>query len=374
MKTLIITDVRIYKVDNKYYAGSSLYRIIERYSNAFKNVSLVTRIIESKEVPDNYKDATSFCYEFMNLGSLKNILFPKKDSDIVKNIKSSDFIIFRVSLIPIFIYKYIKKYHKKYLAEVMGCAWDALWNRNLIGKIIAPYAFFKTKRIIYNADYSLYVTKTFLQKRYPCKNECIDVSNVDIKSTREHKKYSNVKNKKYITMMTAAAVNVKYKGQKYVIKALNKLNKKNIHIKYYLAGSGDNKYLMKYVNKYHLQDQVIFLGALSQEELHDKMKEIDFYIQPSLQEGLPRSVIEAMSQGCICLGTTTAGIPELLKKEQLFKRKSVSSIVKTIEKNIQFDLNKLSKQNILESKKYLSTNLDRKRYKFYDKIIKDMSK
>ena len=374
MKTLLITDVRVYKEKDKYYVSSSFYKILERYKNSFRNISLLTRIIDNDKIPSNYKEITSFCDSFINMGSVKKLLFLKTNSDAVKEIKSSDFIIFRVSLIPILLYKYIKKYQKIYMTEVMGCAWDALWNRNLIGKIIAPYAFIKTRKIVYNANYSLYVTSLFLQKRYPCKNECIDVSNVDIKEVSNPKKYNNLKNKKIITMMTAAAVNVKYKGQKYVIKAINKLNKKNIYIKYYLAGSGNNNYLMKYVRRYHLQDQVIFLGALSQEQLFKRMKNTDIYIQPSLQEGLPRAVIEAMSQGCVCLGTTTAGIPELLEKEQLFKRKSVNSLAKTIEKNLNYNLSDISNQNVLKAKKYLSSNLDTKRYNFYDKIIKEISK
>ena len=39
---------------------------------------------------------------------------------------------------------------------------------------------------------------------------------------------------------------------------------------------------------------------------------IDVFIMPSLQEGLPRSMVEAMSRGCNVIGSRVGGIPELL--------------------------------------------------------------
>lgn len=371
MKTLIITDIRVYKVNDKYYSTNPFHVILKRYSNKFKNISLLTRIVEKDEIPNNYEDITNTCSKYINIISIKNAIFIKKNNSIIKEIQKHNFVILRMpSLISCFLFKYIKQNKCTYMTEVMGCAWDALWNHSLIGKIIAPYAFFKMKKMVYNANYSIYVTHNFLQNRYPCKNENIGVSNVNINSVSSPKKFDKKKN---YTMMTAAAIDVKYKGQKYVIKAINKLNKKNIYIKYYLAGGGNNKYLMKYVNKYKLQDQVVFMGVVDHNKLLEQMNKIDFYIQPSLQEGLPRSVIEAMSQGCVCFGSTTAGIPELIKKEQLFKRKNVKSIVNIIEKNLNKDLNEISKQNILEAKKYLTNNLDKKRYLFYDEIIKNIN-
>ena len=61
--------------------------------------------------------------------------------------------------------------------------------------------------------------------------------------------------------------------------------------------------------------------------MFELLDECDIYLQPSLQEGLPRSVIEAMSRGCACIGAATAGIPELLESEYVVKRKSVQENV-----------------------------------------------
>ena len=46
-----------------------------------------------------------------------------------------------------------------------------------------------------------------------------------------------------LTLMTTAAVDVRYKGQEYVIKAISQLNQLGIRIKYWLVGGGNPKYL-----------------------------------------------------------------------------------------------------------------------------------
>lgn len=57
---------------------------------------------------------------------------------------------------------------------------------------------------------------------------------------------------------------------------------------------------------------------------------VDIYIQPSKQEGLPRSVVEAMSRGCLCVGSRIAGIPELLSTKYLFNAGNVMQIAKIL--------------------------------------------
>ena len=373
MKTLIITEVRVYKVNNKYYTDNSFSKVLEKYSFKFENISLLTRITDHKEVPNGYIDISSYISKFINLGQLEKYIIKSNSKQISKIVFDSDFIILRVpSLACSLTYKYIKRFKKKYMIEAMGCAWDDYWNHGILGKILAPYMFFKTKNIVKKANYAVYVTKDFLQKRYPCKGKSINASNVNIDKTYDQKNYNHF-NKANFTMFTAAALNVKYKGQNLVIKAIKDLKKEGINIKYYLAGKGDNIYLKKIAKKNGVSENIIFLGMISKKELFNQMIQTDIYIQPSLQEGLPRSLIEAMSCGCVCLGSTTAGIPELLQKDQIFIRGSKKAIIKAIKNNLNNDFNKISKQNIEKSKEYLADILNKKRFGFYEMILYELN-
>ena len=372
MRVSVITDVRIYKVGKSYYTGA-FFRILERYSKCFGKVFLVTRVVESDVIPEGYSNINNFCSKIVDVHSISHVFF-SNNKEVDATIKNSDFIILRLpSLIVMFLYKYVRRNKKTYLTEAMGCAWDAFWNHGVLGKIVAPYGFLKMRRIIKNADYATYVTNVFLQKRYPCKTLSIGVSNVDIKKVYTPKHYgTSLKNR--FSFLTAASLDVRYKGQQYMIKAISRLKEQGIICDYYLAGDGDKTYLNNIAKKYRVDDRVHFIGPVSHEELLKIMRGIDFYVQPSLQEGLPRSVIEAMSCGCVCFGSNTAGIPELLDDGFVFKRKSVNSLVDVISKSIKTGgLYDASKRNIEESKNYCSDVLNAKRFEYYKQIIKDIT-
>ena len=122
--------------------------------------------------------------------------------------------------------------------------------------------------------------------------------------------------------------------------------------------------------KYDVQDQVKMLGSFPHEKVFEWLKsDLDVYIQPSLQEGLPRSVIEAMSVGLPCIGSDVAGIAELLDADWVFPRKKNKG-KKISELLIKIDKNALEKQairNFKEAEKYDYNLLLKKRYEILEK-------
>src|SRR5699024_6103659 len=105
------------------------------------------------------------------------------------------------------------------------------------------------KKTVKNADYAVYVTNEYLQNKYPNQRKTTNVSNVSLKEfddsvfkkrLRKIKKSENDK----IILGTAAAVDVVYKGQKYIIETLGKLKKEGItNYEYQLTGGGDQSFL-----------------------------------------------------------------------------------------------------------------------------------
>lgn len=372
MNITLVTDVRVYKIKDNYYTSGPFYKILERYAVGFGRVTLVTRVIDAKKVSSDFSKIDSFCKKVLKAPQIFKVPFISSGDAIRVAINSSDLIIIRLpSLLSVLIFKYVKKSHKDYMVEIMGCILDAFWNHGLLGKIVAPYSFIKMKMIVKHAKYATYVTDKFLQNRYPCCGKSISVSNVDIRNISGPKAYEKNYER---NLFTAAAVDVKYKGQRYVIKALKKLNKKGMKYEYYLAGGGNLDYLNKIAKRHHIENQVHFVGSLTHDDILKYMKKVEFYIQPSLQEGLPRSVIEAMSCGCVCFGSNTAGIPELLEDEFVFKRRSTKAVVRMLSKEFTIaELNGNSKRNSDFSKKFLSNLLDAKRFAFYEKIKKEVA-
>jgi glycosyltransferase involved in cell wall biosynthesis len=59
--------------------------------------------------------------------------------------------------------------------------------------------------------------------------------------------------------------------------------------------------------------QVRLLGRMPNEVLAERLRDYAVFILPSLHEGLPKVLIEAMATGLICIGTPTAGTTDLIE-------------------------------------------------------------
>ena len=377
MKIFIATSVVIKDVNGRVFLSFPFASILNRYYKAFGAITLCTRVQKAGCANEKLIDVTEMIPEVVPLRKLSDVLKKDKQKEILNALKQCDMAITRVpSLVAYKVADMAKKIKKPYYAEVVACAWDAYWNHSLKGKALAPYMFFKMKRVVKNADYALYVTNRFLQDRYPTGGKNIDVSNVKIAGVKDEviaKKLEKIKNadNKNITLMTSAAVDVKYKGQEYVIKAIKDLKDAGINVTYKLAGGGNNERLLNIAKKYGVEENVVFLGSLSHDEVFKKLDETDIYVQPSLQEGLPRALVEALSRGCICIGARTGGIPELLQKRFVLRRKNVKDIVNAI-KNIckKEDWEIIAKENFEKAREYEEIKLDAKRNAFY-KMVKE---
>lgn len=103
----------------------------------------------------------------------------------------------------------------------------------------------------------------------------------------------------------------KEKGQTYAITALNELKKTKNNVKLVLLGEGIDEVDLKLQAKnLGLQDDVIFCGY--QSNVGDYINMVDFVIVPSLSEGIPNIVLEALAMNKPVIGTNVGGIPEII--------------------------------------------------------------
>ena len=142
---------------------------------------------------------------------------------------------------------------------------------------------------------------------------------------------------------------------------------------YYLIGGGNGDRLKNLAKKLGVENQVHFVGKLPHDQVFEFLDSIDIYVHPSLQEGLPRSVVEAMSRALPCIGARTAAIPELLDDHYVVKRKSPNELAKRILELRNKDLQKQqAKRNFEEAKKFECAVLDKRRAAFYEQIRNDI--
>ena len=385
MKALFCYDGPLYKDENDNYYDSILNdQMFQRYFKVADKLDLVirTRAISSNEGAKKMgriSNPNISVIECPNLSSVGGLLKNRKQAEkiIEKSIKDAELIFVRVpSVIGNLSIDIAKKLNKKYLVEVVGCPWDAYWNYSLKGKMVAPFATLMMKNRVKNAPFVLYVTSDFLQSRYPTKGKSINCSNVELAPVDENvlnnriKKISDYSSKTIYTIGTAAGLDVLYKGQQYVIQALAELKKEGItNIEYQLIGGGTGAYLLETAKKLGVEGQIKIIGQMPHEDVFTWLDNLDIYAQPSRQEGLPRSVIEAMSRALPCIGAKTAGIPELLSNECIFSNSlnEVSEICKILKQMISSsqEMGKQAKRNYEESKKYARSILINRRTRFF---------
>ncbi len=208
-----------------------------------------------------------------------------------------------------------------YLAEAVGCPWDSLTHHSLKGKVLAPSAAAQMRYCMRHAAYAIYVTKKFLQSRYPTNGVSAAVSDVELLPaeettlTRRLDKIRELKagQDRRLRIGTSGSVQVAYKGQRFVFEALADLKKRGIcRYEYHLAGGGDDTELRNLADKLEIEDLVVFEGSLPHDRIYGWLDDLDLYIQPSEQEGLSRALIEAMSRALPAFASDVGGNRELV--------------------------------------------------------------
>jgi glycosyltransferase involved in cell wall biosynthesis len=105
------------------------------------------------------------------------------------------------------------------------------------------------------------------------------------------------------------------KGLKYLIEAARIVVKELKDVKFMLVGYGPSEAnIMKLAFDYGLlNDNVYFTGQLDRNQIADNLSKASIAVLPSLKEGLPLSLLEAMSCGVAVVTSKIAGITEIVR-------------------------------------------------------------
>lgn len=392
MKALFVHDHVFYARGEEYYSPGGLpssawnrylknvdtLYVISRGSKDGQNSSLV-----KSSTPNVIFDLLYNVKGGIDYYKHRKFILSKLEEYILK----VDFVVIRVpSTIGYFAYQLCERFKKPYVVEVVGCAWDSTWNYGSpIVKIQAPLRYWQMRKVVRGSFAATYVTQFFLQNRYPTNAKIrIFASNVQIPSVDERVLSD------HLGLIQRADpdlcykigimgnLNVKYKGFDVAIKALNfiKLSNPSIKFHFYLVGGGPQNYVKSLIKESNLESECTIIGRLKAgDEVFNFLDMLDLYIHPSKQEGLPRSIIEAMNRACPVLASNVAGIPELLDEEYLHKpgdyRKLYSDIVRVFS-NIELR-EKMAKENFKKSKDYNQFILEEKRANFFRNIVETLT-
>lgn len=147
------------------------------------------------------------------------------------------------------------------------------------------------------------------------------------------------------------------KGLHYAIRGLEQVKKKYPNAKIYVAGenllkharhgrkwtmSSYAKYVYDLIKLYHLKNDVIFLGNMSEQQMCEQYLKSHVYLCPSTLENSSNSLGEAMLIGTPCVASHVGGTPSILTQHidgYLYTYNSVEDMARCIENIFENDSN-----------------------------------
>ena len=351
-------------------------KLVNRYRYLSDYVTFAVRSKSTGKV-QWFEDAEIHCIPDMKNG-VNPLRYRSVRRTIEKLVCDHDIVVARLpSLIGSLALRAAWRLNKPAMVEMVGCPWDALWNHSLKGKLVAPWFWAKNRRLLRRATHTVYVTERFLQQRYPTRGQSVACSNVEVGSASDVEvsarlqRVSALSEAEPITLGTIANLDVPYKGHDLVLRALAAVEDGSPSFVYRMIGPGDSGRLAGIARSLGVSHRIEFTGAVPKSEIPKALDQIDVYVHPSRQEGLPRALLEAMSRGCVAIGTRTGGIPELLDEPWLVPKNDWSSIARLLEGLLGYDLESAVRANIETASRYRMDLLEKRRQKFYDGFLSD---
>lgn len=208
----------------------------------------------------------------------------------------------------------------------------------------------RERDIIQKADYVI-VENKWAENIYKAMNSEIKIlyNRLPIQDSFSHFSWSNEKNRSNHKIITCAA-GYPLKGIHQVIKALSLVKEKYPDLKLIVPGNnsffvkgikarisqhGYNKYVKMLIQKYGLENNVVFVGPLSSDEYARQMSESEVFVCASAIENHCSTLREAMTVGVPSIATNVGGIPEYAINGQncmLYQFSDYSSLAEIIMK------------------------------------------
>ena len=378
MKVLFVHDHRFYEENGQYYSTKFSPKTWQPYLQGGNEVLMYARKTEKKCVQLCSAENVSFHltkYYTSSVSAIKNYYSIKKELNEIIN--KSDMVIVRLpSVLGVIAANVTVSKNKKIMAEVVGDAYDAYkYYGNVSGRLLAPLFRYLNKEAIIKSSAVLYVTKEYLQKKYPatgvtcgCSDALLDSVANDILQ-RRLAKIENMSDP--IICGQIGNISMFYKGYEVMFRVIKNLRCLGVHLEYHVVGGGNPDAFYKKANEYGIGNCVYYDGMMEHSKINDFFDNIDIYVHPAFTEGLPRVVVEAISRACPCLVSNAGGTPELGNPMFIHKIGDDLKLFSDIQRLVTNKelMKSAAEENFMHAEYYYSTYLLPRRMAFYKQFF-----
>jgi glycosyltransferase involved in cell wall biosynthesis len=189
------------------------------------------------------------------------------------------------------------------------------------------------RKLARDATAVLYVTRQVLQRRYPTGGVAYAASDAALDDLAFAAGPPRARRSgEPLVLVTVGALNQPYKGTSVLIEALADLRRRELPVRLRVVGSGPLMGdLQRQADAANVASDVEFLGQRDADGVRQALDSAHLFVLPSLTEGLPRALLEAMARGLPAVATAVGGVPELLPASCLVPPRQASALAARIE-------------------------------------------
>ncbi len=320
-KLAIFSGWSLYLYNDDYYTISPHWSYIERMQELFEEITLVApvKVVKIKDevrslrkIPSNQLSIDALPY---SKGSVDALKYRRTYKKTIKKVASkTDFFYCRVP--DPFCWMPARLTDKPVIMHFVGDTADATkhnihfsWLKKQI--LLAGYSF-EYRRILKSARKStVYTNGTHLSAKLqkhgitatPVISSTITRNDLALEPLRpmEHNPFTII----YVGYLRYA------KGIDTLIEVIKRLEERHFNYQFHIVGDGDMySTLHALVSELKAENHIHLHGHIdNRDKLLSLLRSSDLFFFPSLSEGSPRVVIEAMSQGCPVLSTPVGSLP-----------------------------------------------------------------
>lgn len=359
------------------------YSFWRRYLEVFEGVKVLARAKEVTSVPNGWERVDGAGVSLLPvpyyIGPLQYLV---RAPSILRTaraaIRRSDAVILRVpSPIATVVHRVLRRTGHPYGLEVVGDPYDVFAPGGVKHPLRPLFRLWFPRELRYQCHRACaiaYVTESSLQRRYPPgpKTFSTHYSSVELPAQAFVASPRTSFGRCPSTLIFVGSLQQLYKAPDVLINAVAKCVNEGADLRLILVGDGRYRArLQAQAANLGIADRVIFTGQLSQgAAVREQLDRADLFVLPSLTEGLPRAMIEAMARGLPCIGSNVGGIPELLPAEDMVPAGNVEALARKIQEVVHNPerMANMSRRNLEKAYEYSDEILRKRRLDFYRHI------
>lgn len=383
-KLFVSIEQHFVEYHNQIYTDVAFcYDYWKEYLEVFDRVCPIARVKKVDVLPEGWKRADGSDVIFVRIRDYLGFWALLKNffgvlSDTYRATRSNDCYLFRMGHISIFCSIWLSLKRHPYAFEVVGHAGESttmVRNVQIFGlaRLIAFIGHGFTKWQAKKACCCSY-TSRYLQSLYPSSfpNREWVFSSVKLDNNVFCKFYTKQRfEKKPLRIISVGRLEPE-KGHSVLLDALAILKRQNCEFTARIFGPG--KELERLKSKaiaLNLQDIVNISGPVQWgNDLFEELDNSEIFVLPSLTEGMPRALIEAMARSLPAIGTNAGGIKELLGWDNMVQPGDVEALANKMKQCISDParLMAMAKRNYEKAMEYRLPVMNKLKKEFWNCI------